>query len=259
VAETYSAGVRIEYDDHGTGEPALLCLTGWCSSRDRWAKVAKIEARHRRVLNVDWRGHGGSDPVSMDFGVTEMVEDALAVIGASGVETVIPCAASHSGWVAIELRRRLGERVPRLVHADWMLSVPSDRYMAVIDQLDSEHWAVARDTLFRIWAAGQDVPWLRDALAVMNKHDEEMWRLGGRVIGSSYAANDCPLDTFCRFNPPVPVLHIYGQPQDPDYFALQERFAADHSWFTVCKLASRTHFAMLEDPENVAAAIEAFV
>ena len=37
-----------------------------------------------------------------------MVADALAVIEAAGIEQVVPVAASHSGWVAIELRRRLG-------------------------------------------------------------------------------------------------------------------------------------------------------
>ena len=109
MAEAHASGVRIEYDDRGSGEPALLFLTGWCSSRERWEKVAGIAGASRRVLSFDWRGHGGSDPSPGEFGLTEMVEDALAVVAASDVETFVPCAASHSGWVAIELRRRLGE------------------------------------------------------------------------------------------------------------------------------------------------------
>jgi pimeloyl-ACP methyl ester carboxylesterase len=259
MADAYADGVRIDYDDLGTGEPALLFLTGWCSSRARWAKVAALAAPRRRVLSFDWRGHGGSGPANGDFGVDEMVADALAVIEASGAETIVPCAASHSGWVAIELRRRLGDRVPRLVHADWMLSVPSDRYIQVIRQLDSDEWPAARDLLFEIWAAGQDEPWLREALAVMDRQGEEMWRRGGRVIGSSYDANTSPLETWSRFDPPVPVLHIYGQPHDPAYLALQEEFADGHDWFSVRKLDAITHFAMLEQPEHVAAAIEEFV
>ena len=254
-----AGGVRIEYDDRGSGEPALLFLTGWCSSKERWSKVAELEAEHRRVLSFDWRGHGGSDPAGGDFGLDEMLADALAVIEASGAGTVIPCAASHSGWVAIELRRCLGDRVPMLVHADWMLSVPSERYMGVIRQLDSDEWRAARDLLFQIWAAGQDEPWLRVALAVMNRHGEDMWRRGGRVIGSSYDANVSPFETWTRFATPVPVLHIYGQPHDPEYLALQARFASEHDWFSVRKLDALTHFAMLEEPEAVAAAIEEFV
>ena len=74
--------------------------------------AAVIGNRHR-TLAMDWRGHGGSAAASGDFGTQELVEDALAVIQASGAETVVPVAAAHAGWVAIELRRRLGERITR--------------------------------------------------------------------------------------------------------------------------------------------------
>lgn len=259
MAETQASGLRIEYDDRGSGGPALLFLTGWCSSRERWEKVAAIEAGRRRVLSFDWRGHGGSAPSPGDFGVAEMVEDALAVIEASGAEAIVPCAASHSGWVALELRRRLGERVPRLVHADWMLAVPSARYMEVIRQLDSEEWPVARDTLFTIWAAGVDTPEIRRVLGVMNEHGEEMWRRSGREIESSYARGGSPLEALASLEPTVPVLHVYGQPQDPEYLELQQRFAAEHEWFSVQRLEATTHFAMIEAASEVADAIEGFV
>lgn len=259
MAEAHATGVRIEYDDRGNGEPALLFLTGWCSSRQRWQKVADIARTRRRALSFDWRGHGGSDRSPGEFGVPEMVEDALAVVEASGVETFVPCAASHSGWVAIELRRRLGERVPKLVHADWMLAVPSSRYMEVIKQLDSDAWPEARDTLFGIWAAGVDTPEIRRVLGVMAQHGEEMWRRSGREIESSYARQQSPLEAFSRLDPPVPVLHVYGQPQDPEYLDLQLRFAAEHDWFSVLKLDATTHFAMLEAAAEVADAVEAFV
>jgi pimeloyl-ACP methyl ester carboxylesterase len=259
VAEAHVSGARIEYDDRGSGEPALLFLTGWCSSRERWEKVARIAGTRRRVLSFDWRGHGGSDPAPGDFGVDEMVEDALAVIEASGVGSLVPCAASHSGWVAIELSRRLGERVPMLFHADWMLAVPSARYMEVIRQLDSDEWAVARDTLFEIWAAGVDTPDIRRVLGVMAQHGEEMWRRSGREIEASYARGGSPLEAFAALQPAVPVLHAYGQPQDPGYLELQRRFAADHDWFSVLKLEATTHFAMLEAAPEVADAVEGFV
>jgi pimeloyl-ACP methyl ester carboxylesterase len=259
VARADASGVGIEYDDRGRGEPALLFLTGWCSSKERWEQVAELESARRRVLSFDWRGHGGSDPAPGDFGVEEMVEDALAVIEASGVETIVPCAASHSGWVAIELRRRLGARVARLFHADWMLAVPSERYLDVIRQLDSDEWPHARDTLFTIWAAGVDTPEIRRVLGVMAKHGEEMWRRSGREIGASYARGGSPFEAFSTLEPPLPVRHVYGQPQDPAYLELQEGFAADNDWFSVVKLDATTHFAMIEAAPEVADAIEDFV
>lgn len=259
MAEANASGVRVEYDDQGRGEPALLFLTGWCSSRERWAKVFEIAGTRRRVLSFDWRGHGGSDPFPGELGVAEMAEDALAVVEASGIETFVPCAASHSGWVAVELRRRLGERVPKLVHADWMLAAPSTRYLEVIKQLDSDAWRDARDTLFGIWAAGVDTPEIRGVLGVMAQHGEEMWRRSGREIESSYVRQQSPLEAFRRMDPPVPILHVYGQPQDPEYLDLQRRFAAEHDWFSVLKLDVSTHFAMLEAAPEVADAVESFV
>src|SRR5689334_12898248 len=123
---------RIAFEDSGRGEPALLLLTGWCSSRRRWEAAAPLLAQRRRVVSCEWRGHGDSDPPPGDFGNEEMVADALAVVAAAGLDSFVPCAASHSGWIAIELRRRLGDRVPALVHLDWMVTEPPPPYMAVI-------------------------------------------------------------------------------------------------------------------------------
>lgn len=259
MPDAHADGVRIDYVDHGSGEPALLFLTGWCSSRERWQRVTEACAMHRRVLAFDWRGHGASDPAPGDFGLEEQIADALAVVAASGVERFVPCAASHSGWVAIELRRRLGDRVPALVHADWMLAVPSDRYMDVIHQLDSDEWPQARDTLFRIWAAGVDTPEIREVLDVMDRHGEDMWRRSGREIAAAYARAGSPLEAFETLDPPVRVLHAYGQPEDPAYLELQERFADGHDWFTVHKLDAVTHFAMIETATELSHLIEQFV
>jgi pimeloyl-ACP methyl ester carboxylesterase len=251
-------GIRLRYEDVGEGDPALLFLTGWCSSLERWDEVASRCSKRRRVIRFDWRGHGGSDATG-DFGVSEMVDDALAVIDASGVEEVVPCAASHAGWVAIELRRRLGVRVPMLVHADWMLVEPSERYMGVIRQLQGAEWPEGRDTLFRIWAAGVDTPAISSVLGVMAKQGEEMWQRYGREIEGSYTRGGSPLHAFETLDPPVPVLHLYGQPHDESYLGAQQTYAVEHDWFQVRKLDAVTHFSMVESPEEVADEIERFV
>ena len=103
-------GLTISYDGRGGGEPALLCLTGWCSSKARYDHLVPLLAEKRRTLAFDWRGHGDSQRDVGDFGEEEMVADALGVIEAARVDQVVPVAASHSGWVAIELRRRPGTR-----------------------------------------------------------------------------------------------------------------------------------------------------
>lgn len=256
----YADGVRIAYDDAGEGDgPALVFTTGWCSSRERWSRVADVCARSRRVLNTEWRGHGSSDPAPADFGLEEMVADVLAVVDAAGVEQFIPCAASHSGFVAIELRRRHPERVPRLVHVDWYVTPPPPPYRAVLEQLTTDDWAAARDKLFEIWTAGSDMPEVVEAIEVMRRQGEEMWRRSGREIAAGYDRVGSPLQAWEKLDPPAPVLHIYGQPQDPVFLERQQEFGAGHEWFAVRKMPGVTHFAMIETPGDVARAIDAFV
>jgi pimeloyl-ACP methyl ester carboxylesterase len=257
-----SDGVLVSYDDTGAvdGSPALVLLTGWCSSKERWSPVAeRLARRRRRVLSTEWRGHGASGPAAGDFGLEEMVADVLAVADAAGVETFVPCAASHSGFVAIELRRRHPERVPRLVHVDWYVVPPPPPYRAVLDQLTTAAWPAARDRLFEIWTAGSDDAAIAEAIAVMRAHGAEMWQRSGREIAAGYDRIVSPADAWAALDPPVAVLHVYGQPQDAGFLAVQESYATAHPWFTVRKLPGVTHFAMLETPGEVAAEIDAFV
>lgn len=260
MASARADGLRIEYDDVGAGGPTLLCLTGWCSSRERFAPFVPLAARHRRVLALDWRGHGGSDPARGDFGVEEMVEDALAVVEAADVDEVVPVSASHAGWVAIELRRRLGARVPKLVFMDWLVVEPSGPYMDTIRLLQSpERWPEARDTLYRIWRNGVDDPAIEGVLAAMARHGAGMWIRSGREIEASYARETSPLAALARLDEPPPVLHLYGQPTEDGYLQRQRDFAAAHSWFHVRRLGARTHFAMTETPAEAAAAVDDFL
>lgn len=252
-------GIHVAYDDLGAGEPALVFTTGWCSSRARWKRVAELCAERRRVLNTEWRGHGDSDPAPADFGLEEMVADVLAVVDAAGVDRFVPCAASHSGFVAIELARRYPDRVPRLVHVDWYVIPPPPPYRAVLEQLTSEDgWPAARDKLFEIWKAGVDSPDIDEAIAVMRRQDADMWMRSGREIMAGYDRVESPTKAWEGFSPPIPVLHVYGQPRDPAFLEAQEEFAAAHDWFTVRRLGGSSHFAMIETPEDVAREIEAF-
>ena len=260
MASTEADGIRIDYDDSGSGGPPLLCLTGWCSSRGRYDRFVPLASQHRRVVRFDWRGHGSSDDAGGDFGVEEMTRDALAVVEVARLDEFVPVSASHSGWVAIELRRRLGPRVPKLVHMDWLMVPPSQPYMDVIRLLQSEErWPEARDTLFRIWRGGVEEPFLDPILETMNRHGAEMWMRSGRRIEQSYADAGSPFEALAQLDPPPEVLHVYGQPRDPVYLARQEQFAAEHPWFRVRQVDASSHFAMAEAPEQAEAAIEDFV
>ena len=66
-----------------------------------WEDVAVgLEQAGRHVINVDLRGHGGSDwPADGRYGFYAYVEDLRAVLGQMRTRPVV-VAATHSGWIA---------------------------------------------------------------------------------------------------------------------------------------------------------------
>lgn len=261
MPEACSNGVRVDYDDHGEGGPALLFLPGWCASRKVFADLPRQAATRRRVLALDWRGHSEPEAAPAPFGSDELVEDAIAVIEASGARSVVPVALSHAGWIAIELRRRLGERVAKLVLIDWLVQQAPPPFLRVLDALQSpDRWSIARDLLFSIWLRGVEDDELKCFLpSDMGAYGFEMWARAGREIGTSYRRWGSPLAALAGLEAPLPVLHLYAQPDEPEYLAAQRSFADRHPWYFVHRLEARSHFPMFEVPREMGARIENFV
>lgn len=253
--------VSLSYDDLGSGEPALLLLPGWCASRAAFIELASRLARSHRVLSMDWCGHGGSGSNGADFGAADLVEDALTVIQASGAQSIVPVATAHAGWVAIELRRRLAERVPAIVLVDWIVTDPPPPFLGALSAMqDSAQSLHVRDQLFAMWTAGvEHAEVLRYVREDMGSYPATMWARAGREIAGAYAAAGSPLQALASLASPPRVLHLYAQPADPGYFAAQEAFSAEHPWFTVRRLDARSHFPTIEVPGQVQDLVEAFI
>lgn len=190
-----------------------------------------------------------------------MVEDALAVIRESRAERIVPVAVSHSGWAALELRRRLGERIPALVLVDWLVLDPSPAYAATLAALqDRDAWLPSRERLFDLWLHGVDNQRIsRFVRQDMGAYGFDMWARAARTIVAAYQRDGNPLEALAALHPPLPVLHLYAQPTDASFLAAQEAFAASHPWFSVRKLDATSHFPMVEVPGEMASAIESFV
>ena len=262
MGEARADGLAISYDDLGAGEPALLCLTGWCASRRAFDGFADRLAQKRRVLALDWRGHGRSDAAPGDFGLAELVRDALAVIAASGAQQIVPLATAHAGWVALELRRQLGpERVPKLVLVDWIVTEAPPPFLGALKMMqDPAQWQAARDRLFAMWLEGvAHAEVERFVREDMGAYGFDMWARASREIAAAYARAQSPLVALAALDPPVPTLHVFAQPNDPAFLQAQQTFSAAHPWFQAQRVEARSHFPTLEIAAPLAAAVERFL
>lgn len=251
----------IAYDDRSGQEPALLFLPGWCGPRTLFDPLATRLDGQVRTMAVDWRGHGQSAPADRDFGTGDLVEDALAVIDQSGADVVVPVAVAHAGWVAIELRRRLGHRrIPRLVFLDWMVLGPPPPFLHALDAMMTPGATRAVvDQITGMWTGGLGIPELDAYVASMAATPDDMWARAAREIAAGFQTAGTPLDAVAALDPPPPTLHLYAQPSEEAHFDAQRAFAADHAWFEVVRLDAASHFPMFEAPDMIAGLLRDFV
>ena len=188
-------------------------------------KEAAQSGKSLEQMALDWRGHGRSETPAGDFGASDLVENALAVIAASGAQNVVPVALSHAGWVAIELRRRLGARIPKLVLLDWIILDAPPPFLGALQSLqDSTQWQHTREQLFGMWLEGVDSAELtRFICEDMGSYPFAMWARAGCEIVAAYTEAGSPLRALATLDPPVPVLHLYAQPDDPGYLSTLRR------------------------------------
>jgi pimeloyl-ACP methyl ester carboxylesterase len=261
-----SEGMQIYYDDRGEGEPALLCLPGFCNDHTIFEPLAERLSADHHVLAMDWRGHGKSQASDRDFGFAEMAGDAVAVIEDSGAHSAIPYAQGQAPWVAIELRRRLAERVPKMVASSWPAITTrgnplAPRFLAAMEAVQDEaRWRETAENVVAMFVSGAPASvqtQIQNQMLVT--HGYGMWSRAGREISAMFAREGDPLTALSRLSPPVDVLHVYAQPPAPEYLSTQEAFAREHSWFHVHRLEAASQFPTLEVPDETARVVREFI
>lgn len=257
---TTESSPRIAFEARGQGDVTLLFLPGWCGGRSVFDATVEQASQHRRVASLDWRGHGASPAAAEDFGIAEMVSDARDVITQLGADRVVPVALSHAGWVAIEMRRQLGEaQVPAIVLLDWMVLGTPPGFAEALAGLQSPAWEDVRAALFAMWTGGVADARVHRYVEEMATYGPDMWSRAAREIASSFETHPSPLSALAEMTPACPALHVYAQPRDDAFLAAQQAFADGHAWFEVHRLDAQSHFPMLEAPGAVAAVIDDFV
>ncbi len=108
------SGVRLYYEEFGSGSTTIVLLPPWAIVHSRvWKAQVPYLARHYRVITFDPRGNGRSDrPAGLAcYADTELVADALAVLDATATDAAVCVGLSSGGRVLLQLAAAHPDRV----------------------------------------------------------------------------------------------------------------------------------------------------
>ncbi|MEE8398667.1 MAG: alpha/beta hydrolase [Desulfobacterales bacterium] len=112
-------GVKIYYEDHGSGE-AILLTHGYSATSNMWAGQIGPLSGKCRVITWDMRGHGKSDSPS-DVGLyseAHTTDDMAAVLDACGAATAVIAGLSLGGYMSLAFNLKYPEQVVGLMLFD---------------------------------------------------------------------------------------------------------------------------------------------
>jgi 3-oxoadipate enol-lactonase len=113
-------GRRLYYDLTGPESSPVVCFTHSLSSDSgMWAEqVPALLAAGLRVLRIDMRGHGGSDPVAGDYTMDQLAADVAAVTEALGIAQLHYIGLSIGGMIGQAFALNHGAKLKSLMLCD---------------------------------------------------------------------------------------------------------------------------------------------
>jgi pimeloyl-ACP methyl ester carboxylesterase len=244
-------GIRLSYEEMGSGGPPLLFVHGWGGQASHFAPQMEHFKRSHRVVALDRRGHGNSDKPEGPYSIPAIAEEIAWTARELGLHK--PVVVVHSmGAIGMEL----ASRYPELASALVVLDAPAFAPPAVRE-------------VFQGILAGLRTPDYRDAVnatcdrLIFLPTDDKTRRaaLHGALVANpqhilvstwaEFLAYDAaPAAAACR----IPLLYIGGvMPHDEAMM----RAACPH--IVIGRTVGAGHFHQLEVPTQVNAMIERFL
>ncbi len=119
-------GRRIYYDLTGADGAQIVCLThSLTSDSGMWAEQLPtlLDAGYR-VLRLDMRGHGGSDPIPGDYTMEELADDVAAALDFLGIAKVQFVGLSIGGMLGQAFALKHSDRLHSAMFCDTAPKTP---------------------------------------------------------------------------------------------------------------------------------------
>ena len=212
MPHTTRDGVKIFWEEHGSGDPLLLIM-GLGATLEWWARLVPVLAARFRVITYDNRGVGRSDVPPGPYALPAMAEDAIAVLDAAGIASAHVFGASMGGMIAQELALNHPARVRSLI----LGCTACGGAQAVPAAKPVREALMARSRMTREEAMWAMAPYIFDAGTPRERVAEDIAvRLAARVTNEGYFAHLGAIRAWAGTHDrlaglTMPVLVIHGE------------------------------------------------
>lgn len=126
-------GVRVAFEVHGSGSPALVFVHGWSCNRGYWAGQIAPFAKSFTVVAIDLAGHGDSGTDRKNWTIPAYGADVAAVVKKLDLKKVILIGHSMGGDVIPEAALLLPGRVVGMIWVDTYKKLGAGRSPEEVD------------------------------------------------------------------------------------------------------------------------------
>ncbi|MGH6920202.1 MAG: alpha/beta fold hydrolase [Geminicoccaceae bacterium] len=123
-------GARIAFYEHGGGQQTLLFVGPQSYGLGAFQPILERLCQEFRIVTVDARGSGASDPLTRPYPLIEHVRDVRAVVAALGDGPVVGVGISRGSNVLLRLAHREPQLFDKLVTIGAPPSTPAPPYFS---------------------------------------------------------------------------------------------------------------------------------
>src|SRR5258705_4286177 len=139
-------GARLVFYEHGSGEPAIVFINPIVYGLATFEPILEQLCQEFRVITVDCRGAGRSDPLVRPYSTLQHMQDLRAIIQAAAAAPIVGVGISRGSNLLIQLAHRHRELVGKIMTVGTPMkgALPDGRPVLNPDYMALRHDAYSR-------------------------------------------------------------------------------------------------------------------
>jgi 3-oxoadipate enol-lactonase len=235
-------GRRIYYDLTGPDQTSVVCFAhSAASDSGMWAEqLPALLAAGYRVLRLDMRGHGGSDPVPGDYTMEQLAQDVAAALEFLAITRVHLCGLSIGGMLGQAFAIRHAHKLLSQMLCNTTAQTPPEAADAIEAVTKARSLAPLADAIMERWFTDGYKP-----------RNPGRWKQIRATIAATTAAASLNVD-FVPQLPAVrvPTLVVCGAKDEGTPPAGNKKIAELIPGARYEEIADARHFTNVEHPDT---------